>query len=108
MHKKINVSNVGQNKTHFVLSSNTSSHLLSLLRKDSKEAKTCLDTNRNGYELSLYIPSRFFVGMDNKWNQGLLDCVPDAFFIAFRSLVKSTENVSVSSLPNMFRFLPFK
>ncbi|GKA82304.1 hypothetical protein Tco_0789052 [Tanacetum coccineum] len=44
---------------------------------------------------------------DNKWNQGILNCVPDAFLNAFTSLVKSTENAPVSSLANMFWFLPF-
>ncbi|PWA48205.1 ankyrin repeat-containing domain, PGG domain protein [Artemisia annua] len=43
---------------------------------------------------------------DNKWNQGILDCVPDAFINAFTTLVKSIVNAPVSSLPQMFRFLP--
>ncbi|GKE51108.1 hypothetical protein Tco_1486264, partial [Tanacetum coccineum] len=51
--------------------------------------------------------SRENILWDNKWNQGILDCVPDAFLNAFTSLVKSTENAPVSSLANMFWFLPF-
>ncbi|PWA51665.1 DNA binding,ATP binding protein [Artemisia annua] len=56
----------------------------------------------------LLASSRENILWDNKWNQGILDCVPDAFLNAFTSLVKSTENAPVSSLPNMFWFLPFK
>lgn len=54
----------------------------------------------------LLASSRENILWDNKWNQGILDCVPVAFLNAFTSLVKSTNNAPVSSLPNMFRFLP--
>ncbi|KAL7602654.1 uncharacterized protein LOC111906349 [Lactuca sativa] len=54
----------------------------------------------------LLASSRENILWDNKWNQGILDCIPLAFLNAFTSLVKSTENAPVSSLPNMFRFLP--
>nr|GEV24579.1 DNA binding,ATP binding protein [Tanacetum cinerariifolium] len=56
----------------------------------------------------LLASSRENILWDNKWNQGILDCVPDAFLNAFTSLVKSIENAPVSSLPNMFWFLPIK
>ncbi|KAL4571543.1 hypothetical protein LXL04_018304 [Taraxacum kok-saghyz] len=54
----------------------------------------------------LLASSRENILWDNKWNQGILDCVDVAFVNAFNSLVKSVENAPVSSLPNMFRFLP--
>ncbi|XP_023758052.1 uncharacterized protein LOC111906533 [Lactuca sativa] len=54
----------------------------------------------------LLASSRENILWDNKWNKGILDCVPLAFLNAFTSLVKSTENAPVSSLPFMFRFLP--
>ncbi|KAK6262002.1 hypothetical protein QUC31_007818 [Theobroma cacao] len=50
--------------------------------------------------------SRETILLDNKWNQGILDCVPSAFVNAFISLVKMTEDAPVSSLPRMFTFLP--
>ncbi|KAL7600782.1 hypothetical protein Lser_V15G21268 [Lactuca serriola] len=51
--------------------------------------------------------SRENILWDNRWNQGILDLLPVAFINAFTSLVKSTKNASfVSSLPNMFHFLP--
>ncbi|XVF11465.1 hypothetical protein REPUB_Repub08aG0030000 [Reevesia pubescens] len=50
--------------------------------------------------------SRETILLDNKWNQGILDCVPSAFVNAFISLVKMTEEAPVSSLPRMFTFLP--
>ncbi|KAI3504524.1 hypothetical protein L1887_26069 [Cichorium endivia] len=54
----------------------------------------------------LLASSRENILWDNRWNQGILDCVPVAFVNAFTSLVKSTKNAPVSSLPNMFWFLP--
>ncbi|KAI3820646.1 hypothetical protein L1987_08194 [Smallanthus sonchifolius] len=56
----------------------------------------------------LLASSRENILWDNKWNQGILDCVPVAFLNAFTSLVKSSETAPVSSLPNQFRFLPVK
>ncbi|KAH7854098.1 hypothetical protein Vadar_010117 [Vaccinium darrowii] len=50
--------------------------------------------------------SRETILLDNKWNQGILDCVPSAFISAFISLVKTSEGAPVSSLPRMFEFLP--
>ncbi|KAM7480796.1 hypothetical protein LguiB_005379 [Lonicera macranthoides] len=50
--------------------------------------------------------SRETILLDDKWNQGILDCVPVAFIEAFTSLVKSIENAPISSLPPMFGFLP--
>ncbi|KAM7480785.1 hypothetical protein LguiB_005368 [Lonicera macranthoides] len=50
--------------------------------------------------------SRETILLDDKWNQGILDCVPVAFIEAFTSLVKSVENAPISSLPPMFGFLP--
>ncbi|KAL4566707.1 hypothetical protein LXL04_030829 [Taraxacum kok-saghyz] len=54
----------------------------------------------------LLASSRENILWDSKWNQGILDCVPSAFLNAFISLVKSSETAPISSLPNMFRFLP--
>ncbi|XP_047328614.1 uncharacterized protein LOC124932056 [Impatiens glandulifera] len=51
--------------------------------------------------------SRETILMDNKWNQGILGCVPTAFVNAFSSLVKtSEEDTPVSTLVSMFDFLP--
>ncbi|TYJ98428.1 DNA binding,ATP binding, putative isoform 1 [Cucumis melo var. makuwa] len=50
--------------------------------------------------------SRETILLDNKWNQGILDCVPSAFVNAFVSLVKNTDEAPLSSLAPMFNFLP--
>ncbi|XP_022135202.1 uncharacterized protein LOC111007222 isoform X2 [Momordica charantia] len=50
--------------------------------------------------------SRETILLDNKWNQGILDCVPSAFVNAFISLVKNTVEAPLSSLAHMFNFLP--
>ncbi|KAL5717412.1 hypothetical protein ACHQM5_010417 [Ranunculus cassubicifolius] len=50
--------------------------------------------------------SRENILWDNKWNLGILDCVPSAFVNAFISLVKTSETAPVSCLPRMFEFLP--
>ncbi|XP_077227223.1 uncharacterized protein LOC143860448 isoform X2 [Tasmannia lanceolata] len=50
--------------------------------------------------------SRETILLDNKWNKGILNCVPSAFVNAFVSLVKATESAPVSSLPPMFEYLP--
>ncbi|CAH1443071.1 unnamed protein product [Lactuca virosa] len=49
----------------------------------------------------LLASSRENILWDNKWNQGILDCVPMAFVNAFTSLVKSSTDVL-----SMFWFLP--
>ena len=54
----------------------------------------------------LLASSRETILLDNKWNQGILDCVPAAFINAFVSLVKNSENAPVSKLASMFRFIP--
>ncbi|XP_024171403.1 uncharacterized protein LOC112177337 [Rosa chinensis] len=54
----------------------------------------------------LLASSRETILLDNKWNQGILECVPTAFSHAFNSLVKTVEGAPTSSLPPMFRFLP--
>ncbi|KAL9996665.1 putative histidine kinase/HSP90-like ATPase superfamily [Helianthus debilis subsp. tardiflorus] len=54
----------------------------------------------------LLASSRENILWDNKWNEGILDCVPVAFLNSFTSLVKSSESAAISSLPNQFRFLP--
>ncbi|KAK1407150.1 hypothetical protein QVD17_38761 [Tagetes erecta] len=54
----------------------------------------------------LLASSRENILWDNKWNEGILDCVPVAFLNAFTSLIKSSETAPVSSLPNQFMFLP--
>ncbi|MCL7031359.1 hypothetical protein MKW94_027530 [Papaver nudicaule] len=50
--------------------------------------------------------SRETILLDDKWNQGILDCVPSAFVSAFVSLIKSPVDAPVSTLANMFAFLP--
>ncbi|KAL6182671.1 hypothetical protein ACLB2K_044086 [Fragaria x ananassa] len=54
----------------------------------------------------LLASSRETILLDNKWNQGILECVPTAFSHAFNSLVKTVEGAPASSLPPMFKFLP--
>ncbi|KAK7848788.1 sacsin [Quercus suber] len=54
----------------------------------------------------LLTSSRETILLDNKWNQGILDCVPSAFIDAFDSLVINSVNAPVSSLAPMFRFIP--
>lgn len=51
----------------------------------------------------LLASSRETILLDNKWNQGILNCVPIAFVNAFKSLVKDAPDWN---LPNIFRFLP--
>ncbi|KAJ0112969.1 hypothetical protein Patl1_01283 [Pistacia atlantica] len=55
----------------------------------------------------LLASSREAILFHNKWNEGILDCVPSAFVKAIESLIK-TEGAPVSSLPPMFNFLPVK
>ncbi|XP_044491888.1 uncharacterized protein LOC123215739 [Mangifera indica] len=55
----------------------------------------------------LLASSRESILFGNKWNEGILDCVPSAFVKALESLVK-TEGAPVSNLPRMFNFLPVK
>lgn len=50
--------------------------------------------------------SRETILWDDKWNQGILDCVPVAFINAFVSLVKTREDAPASTLASMFDFLP--
>ncbi|KAB1217509.1 hypothetical protein CJ030_MR4G028390 [Morella rubra] len=54
----------------------------------------------------LLASSRETILLDSKWNLGILACVPTAFINAFVSLVKDPENVPVSSLAPMLRFIP--
>ncbi|KAJ4728848.1 DNA binding ATP binding [Melia azedarach] len=50
--------------------------------------------------------SRETILLDDKWNQGILNCVPSAFVNALISWVKSTNVAPVSTLTRMFGFLP--
>ncbi|VFR01623.1 unnamed protein product [Cuscuta campestris] len=50
--------------------------------------------------------SREAILLDNRWNQGILNCVPVAFLSAFTTLVKDNQDVPVKTLINMFGFLP--
>ncbi|KAL4634563.1 hypothetical protein ACB092_04G209000 [Castanea dentata] len=54
----------------------------------------------------LLASSRETILLDNKWNQGILDCVASAFINAFVSLVKNSENAPISTLASMFKFIP--
>ncbi|KAJ0052371.1 hypothetical protein Pint_01242 [Pistacia integerrima] len=55
----------------------------------------------------LLASSREAILFHNKWNEGILDCVPSAFVKAIESLIK-TEGAPVSNLPPVFNFLPVK
>ncbi|XP_028766278.1 uncharacterized protein LOC114724136 [Neltuma alba] len=50
--------------------------------------------------------SRETILLDDKWNQGILNCVASAFMDAFKSLVISSDDAPVSSLTRFFQFLP--
>ncbi|CAK8560112.1 unnamed protein product [Lathyrus sativus] len=50
--------------------------------------------------------SRETILLDNKWNQGILECVPSAFMDAFKTLVLGSGQAPVSSLARNFKFLP--
>ena len=52
--------------------------------------------------------SRETILLDNKWNQGILECVPTAFMDAFKTLVVGSDQAPVSSLVPMFKFLPIE
>ncbi|XP_045792699.1 uncharacterized protein LOC123887421 [Trifolium pratense] len=52
--------------------------------------------------------SRETILLDNKWNQGILECVPSAFMDALRTLVIGSDEAPVSSLVRMFKFLPIE
>ncbi|XP_045787928.1 uncharacterized protein LOC123883232 [Trifolium pratense] len=52
--------------------------------------------------------SRETILLDNKWNQGILECVPSAFMDAFKTLVIGSGEAPVSSLVRMFKFLPIE
>ncbi|XP_057425381.1 uncharacterized protein LOC130718771 [Lotus japonicus] len=52
--------------------------------------------------------SRETILMDDKWNQGILECIPTAFMDAFKTLVIGSDEAPVSSLTQMFRFLPIE
>ncbi|XP_010550746.1 PREDICTED: uncharacterized protein LOC104821528 [Tarenaya hassleriana] len=49
--------------------------------------------------------SRETILLDDKWNQGILECVASVFVNSFTSLVKKTD-APVSSLLPVFKFLP--
>jgi len=50
--------------------------------------------------------SRETILLDNKWNQGILECIPSAFMEAFRTLVAGSYEAPVSSLLYLFKFIP--
>ncbi|RDX63856.1 hypothetical protein CR513_57656, partial [Mucuna pruriens] len=50
--------------------------------------------------------SRETILLDDKWNHGILECVPSAFLDAFKTLVIQSDQVPVSTLANMFKFIP--
>ena len=54
----------------------------------------------------LLASSRETTLLDNKWNQGIIDCISSAFINAFVSLIKNFENAPISSLAPMFKFIP--
>eukprot|EP01018_Ginkgo_biloba_P017680 Gb_37162 [translate_table: standard] len=54
----------------------------------------------------LLASSRESIILDNKWNQGILDCLPSAFCAAFLSLLHSVESVPPPSRLYIFKYLP--
>ncbi|GLJ45923.1 hypothetical protein SUGI_0966870 [Cryptomeria japonica] len=54
----------------------------------------------------LLASSRESILWDNKWNQGILDCIPSAFCEAFLTLVKSVRGAPPSARSFCFRYLP--
>jgi sacsin len=56
----------------------------------------------------LLASSRESILFDNKWNRGILDCVPSAFVNAFEALLKSSSNAPLFALPPILRFLPIQ
>ncbi|KAE9607316.1 hypothetical protein Lal_00026672 [Lupinus albus] len=50
--------------------------------------------------------SRETILLDDKWNRGILECVPSAFLDAFKTLVIASDQAPISNLPRMFKFLP--
>ncbi|GLJ45855.1 hypothetical protein SUGI_0965410 [Cryptomeria japonica] len=57
----------------------------------------------------MLVSSRESIRWDNKWNQGILDCVPTAFCSAFTFLVKSVDSAPPSSRSSCFdKYLPIR
>ncbi|CAL0313580.1 unnamed protein product [Lupinus luteus] len=50
--------------------------------------------------------SRETILLDNKWNLGILECIPSAFMAAFKTLLFASDQAPVSSLLPMFKFIP--
>ncbi|WJX32086.1 hypothetical protein P8452_20455 [Trifolium repens] len=50
--------------------------------------------------------SRETILLDNKWNQGILEYVPTAFVDAFKTLVAGSGEAPLSSMSNLFKFIP--
>ncbi|GLJ45922.1 hypothetical protein SUGI_0966860 [Cryptomeria japonica] len=81
--------------------------------------------NRVGADIYAFLPTEIVTGLpfiiqadfllpssresilwDNKWNQGILDCIPSAFCEAFLSLLKSVTGAPPSARSYCFRYLP--
>lgn len=54
----------------------------------------------------LLVSSRESIIFDNKWNQGILDCIPPAFCSAFISLLCSVQSAPPMSRAHFFKYLP--
>jgi len=52
--------------------------------------------------------SRETILMDDKWNHGILECVPTAFVESFKTLILGSDQAPVSTLVNMFKFVPIR
>ncbi|ESW06248.1 hypothetical protein PHAVU_010G031600 [Phaseolus vulgaris] len=52
--------------------------------------------------------SRETILMDDKWNRGILKCVPTAFVDSFKTLILGSDQAPVSTLANMFKFIPIR
>nr|KYP41499.1 hypothetical protein KK1_037116 [Cajanus cajan] len=52
--------------------------------------------------------SRETILLDDKWNHGILECVPSAFVDAFKTLIIGSNQAPVSTLAEMFKFIPIE
>ncbi|KAH9328841.1 hypothetical protein KI387_000949, partial [Taxus chinensis] len=54
----------------------------------------------------LLVSSRESIIWDNKWNRGILNCIPSAFCTAFHWLLQSVGSAPISSRSYCFKYLP--
>jgi len=54
----------------------------------------------------LLVSSRESIILNNKWNLGILNCIPSAFYSSFISLLHCDESTLPISSSNFFKYLP--